>query len=146
MNNFSFLDDKLYDKFIKVLQRNTEGLRGWYQYMFDKQSFEDKIRKINDAKQLKSLATSIRVASNRNSISTKDANALIEKANKKAYMINKVHNADSKAKARDAEYTIRKESGREAYNVYVNDKKVKTFGSLVDAQKFVRDYKLGRIS
>ena len=113
--------------------------------MPDKLYFDSKLRATNDIKKLDDLARSVRIASNRNSIKVTDANKLVEQINKKKYMLQRVEDSKKRQQAKDAVYTIKKESGKEQYNVYVNDKMVKTFGSLVDAQRFVRDYKLGRV-
>lgn len=105
----------------------------------------DRIVKTNNIKKLNELKTTINVSLNRKKISSKDSNSLLNKINKKIYMLEKVNDSDRSMKIKDADYTIKKISGKEQYDVLINDKKVKTFGSLVDAQKYIRDFKLGRV-
>lgn len=105
----------------------------------------NRINKTNDIKKLNELKTTINVSLNRKKINSKDSNSLLNKINKKVYMLEKVNDSDRLMKIKDADYMIKKTAGKEVYDVYVNDKKVKTFGSLPDAQRYVKDFKLGRV-
>ena len=103
------------------------------------------INKANDIDKLEELKYSIKVAKNRDLISDDEFNKLNNKRDKKIFMLKKLNKSNKMSEVNDADYMIKKISGKEVYDVYVNDKKVKTFGSLPDAQRYVRDFKLGRV-
>lgn len=103
------------------------------------------INKVNNVDKLEELKYSIKVAKNRDLISDDEFNKLNDKGDKKIFMMKKLSKSNKMSEVNDADYMIKKIAGKEVYNVYVNDKKVKTFGSLPDAQRYVKDFKLGRV-
>ena len=103
------------------------------------------INKANNVDKLEELKYSVRVAKNRGLISDDEFNKLNSKKDKKIFMLKKLDKSNKMSEVNDADYMIKKTAGKEVYDVYVNDKKVKTFGSLPDAQRYVKDFKLGRV-